>query len=166
MELFQCFDQLARQGAAWKSKRIGKMFFRDSVECTTLLQVPEGVFRGVVLVTRQEDISRVTAEVKFYRDGKVVEGKFKHAQHPPKDTVKICEYEDEVLFNFSRVFGINLGWKPCRSIPMMHRRLTEMADCLVAEFDAAEVASKTARLAEKETQTRANQEVALRALSR
>jgi hypothetical protein len=166
MELFQCFDHLKRLGGVWKPKRIGKMFFRDSIECTMLVQVPEGVFRGAVLVTRQQDISRVKADVKFYRDGKVVDGKFKHAQHPTKDTLKICEHEDEVLFDFSRIFGIDLGWKPRKPIPLTHRRLIELADCLVVEFDAMEVARKNTQATDKEIQKTANQEVALRALSR
>lgn len=166
MELFQCFEQLSRHGAVWKSTRIGKMFFRDSIECTTLVQTSDGVFRGVILVTRREDIYIVEAGVKFYRDGKVVDGKFKHGQHLSKDTVKVCEYENEVLFNFSRIFGIDLGWKPRKPIPETHRRLIEMADRLVVGFDTAEVAEKAVQSADKRTQTNANKEVAFRALSR
>lgn len=166
MELFRCFERLQRLGAIWKPSRIGKMFFRDSIECTTLVQTPEGVFRGVVLVTRREDIYLVSAEVKFYREGKVVDGKFKHGQHPSKDTVKVCEYENEVLFNFSRIFGINLGWKPRKPIPETHRRLIEMVDRLIVEFDTAEATGKAAQVADKEVQTRINKEVAIRALSR
>ena len=166
MELFECFDQLARKGSIWKAKRIGKKFFNDSIEATTVLEAPDGIFRGVILVTRQKDISQVKADVKFYRDGKMVEGKFKHAQHPSSGTVKVCEYEDEVLFEPSRVFGINLGWKPRKPVSSTHRRLTEIVDGLVVEFDSAEATRKTIQASEKDAQTRANMEVATRALSR
>lgn len=166
MELFECFGQLARKGAIWKAKRIGKKFFNDSIEATMVLEGPGGIFRGVILVTRQKDISQVKADVKFYRDGKMVDGKFKHAQHPSSGTVKVCEYEDEVLFEPSRIFGIDLGWKPRKPVPSTHRRLTEIVDDLVVEFDATEVVRKAIQASEKDAQMTANLEAATRALSR
>src|SRR3989338_7592619 len=126
LETLQALDQL---GAEWKARRITRTRIHDTVECAALVQTDEGVVRGLITVDRVSGYSRAEAGVVCYIGGRLREdGVFKHAKHAKDKTAKLFEYKNTVMYRYSKVFGIELGWRPVGAVPAEHRVLTDFAD--------------------------------------
>lgn len=164
-KMLETLQALERLGAEWKARRITRTRIHDTVECTTLVQTDEGVIRGLVTVDRVSGYSRTEAEVVCYLGGRFGEdGVFKHAKHPKDKTVKLFEYQNTVMYRYSKVFGIKLGWRPAGAVPVEHQFLTDFADQLFAEIDPAqETADNEVKVVADERRQR-NKEMARRAL--
>lgn len=134
----EALQALERLGAKWNARRVSKKFLLDTVECSTLVQTSDGVIRGMVEVQRWDGYCRTKAEVSCYIEGRLkADGTFKHVAHSKDKTVKIFEYENEVLCQCSKVFGVALGWRPVDDVPIMHQFLTDFSEQLVGKADSA-----------------------------
>ncbi|MBI2674368.1 MAG: hypothetical protein HYX22_01355 [Candidatus Yanofskybacteria bacterium] len=139
LEVLRVLEQL---GAEWKARRITRTRIHDTIECVTLVQMDEGVVRSLVTVDRVSGYSRTEAEIVCYLAGRLEEdGVFKHAKHPKDKTAKLFEYQNTVMYRYSKVFGIKLGWRPVGTVPAEHQFLTDFADRLIAEADVAQKAT-------------------------
>ena len=142
-ELLRILEALKYRGATWKARRVSRQYLFDVIECATLVQVEEGVLRGLVEVQRWDGLCRVKAEVACYLGGLLDDkGEFKHQRHSRAKTTKLYEYSSEVLYCHSSILGIDLGWKPMGGIPEEHQHLVEMAENLVAVYDRDRQAAK------------------------
>ena len=163
-ELLEALGALERLGAEWKGRRVSKKFLFDTVECTTLVQAAEGVIRGLVEVQRWDGYCRTKVEVVCYLDGQLDDkGKFKHARHPKDKTVKLFEYEDEVLYKYSKMLGVGLGWRPAGVVPEEHDFLVGFSERLIIKADADKKATDDEAAAAGEHREE-NKEKARRAL--
>lgn len=155
-ELLEAFKALERRGGIWKARRVSRQYLFDVIECTTLIQVGEGVLRGLIEVQRWDGLCRVKAEVVCYLGGRLDDkGGFKHQRHSRAKTTKLYEYSNEVIYRYSSILGISLGWKPMGGVSAEHQHLVEMAERLVAVYDHDRQAVK-----EKEKNATENQKAA------
>src|SRR3989344_7830207 len=139
-KVFNALDQL---GSLWEARRLSKKFLFDTIECTTLGQTTEGVIRGFIEVQRWDGLCRTKAEVVCFIDGHLYKkGGFKHLKHPKIKTAKLYEYNNEVLYRYSKFFGIGLGWSPIGGLPAEHRFLIDFVDRLFAKVEVAEKADE------------------------
>jgi len=135
-ELLRVLEALCQRGGTWKARRVSRQYLFDVIECTTLIQVDEGVLRGLIEVQRWDGLCRVKTEVAYYLGGRLDnKGEFKHQRHSRAKTTKLYEYSSEVLYRYSSILGISLGWKPMGNVPAEHQYLVEMAERLVAVYD-------------------------------
>src|SRR3989344_6367240 len=136
-ELLEALRALERLGAEWKARRATKRLAFDTVECVTLVQTDEGVVKGFVEAQRQESCRRAKMEVVCYLGGCLKkDGRFDGGKHSKSKTVKLFEYDSEVLYRYSKVFGVGLGWHPVGRVSAGHRLLIDFADRLIAKTDA------------------------------
>lgn len=171
-ELLEALSALERLGAVWKTKRVSKGSLFDTIQCTSLIVTEDWVIKGIVEVQgKGTDDRRTKMKVTCFLEGKLdkqdkggVEPKFTDAKHPKDKTVKIFEYENVVLYRFSRVFGVSLGLKPIGAVPMEHQHLVGFADRQAVEFDATQKVAREGVAASAECQQRENKEKGRRAL--
>ena len=166
-ELLEALEALERLGAEWKARRVSKKFLFDTVECIALVQTAEGesVIRGLVGVQRWDGYCRTKIEVVCYLDGQLDDkGAFKHARHPKDKTVKIFEYEDEVLYKYSKVLGVGLGWRPAGVVPEEHDFLVGFSEWLIIKADADKKATDEETAAVADEHREENEGKARRAL--
>lgn len=164
-ELLEALKALERLGATWKTRRVTKKFLFDTIECTALVQTREGVLRGFVEVQRWNTYCRTKMEVTCFLGAKLeADGKFKHSKHPKNETVKIFEYDSEMLYHCSKAFGIKLGYRPDSRIPTEHQFLVEFTEKLVIVVDQQEQAVVLAKATEDGARKSANETRARHAL--
>ena len=166
-ELLEALKALERLGASWKARRVSKGSLFNTIECTALVQTTEGVVRGLVEIQgKGSDDRRVKAEVSCHLEGKLMkDGGFKHLKHLKDKTVKIFEYENFVMYNYSKGFlGIGQGFRPAGTVPVEHRFLVDFAERLVAVADQQEQAEKSARANDESARKSANEARARHAL--
>lgn len=162
-ELLEALRALEWLGAEWKARRVSKKFLFDTIECATLVQIDAGVVRGLVEVQRWDGYCRVKSEVACYLDGRLKDdGTFKHVGYAKDKTIKLFEYENEVLYRYSKMFGVALGWRPVGVIPTIHQFLVEFSERLVVKADTAKKAAEEGEAATDgkrrcENETRARQ---------
>ncbi len=164
-KLLGALKALERRGATWKARRVSRQYLFDVIECTALIQVKEGVLRGLIEVQRWDGLCRVKAEVVCYLGGHLDEkGEFKHLKHSRSKTAKLYEYSNEILYRYSSILSIGLGWKPMGNVPAEHQYLVEMAERLVSVYDRDRQAAKEKEEATANTQKAANKTKGERAL--
>lgn len=164
-ELLEALGALERLGAEWRARRVSKKFLLDTVECTTFIQKDEGVVRGIVGVQKWDGYCRTKMEVACYLDGRLKDnGTFKHVGHAKDKTVKLFEYENETLYQYSKMFGVALGWRPVDVVPTIHQFLVEFSERLIAETDAAKKAAEEEETTVAGERQRENEMRARRAL--
>lgn len=164
-KLNKVFNALDRLGSLWAARRLSKKFLFDTIECVTLVHTKEGVIRGFVEVQRLTNLCRTKVEVVCFIDGYLDEnGEFKHLKHPKIKTVKLYEYNNEVLYKYSKFFGIGLGWNPIGAVPGEHQFLTDFADQRIIIFENNKKADEAKKTSSNEVESQNNKEIARRAL--
>ena len=164
-ELLEALGALERLGASWKARRVSKRFIYDTVQCTALVQTDQGVIRGLVVIQRSNTFGRAKMEVTCFLDGHLKEdGVFEEKKHPKDKKIKLFEYDNEIMYRYSRVFGIGLGWKPESRVSAEYQYLVDFAEWLIAETDREDQATKSAKEAEKRARKIANEAKARKAL--
>lgn len=157
---------LERLGAEWEARRATKVIAFDAIECVTLIQTDEGVIKGLVEVVCIEGVSRrANMAVTCYLGGHLKkDGTFKSGKHPKSQTTKIFEYESEVPYRYSKIFGVGLGFRPAGAVPAEHQFLADFTERLIADVDAAQKAANDEAMSAAEERRRKNEETARRAL--
>src|SRR3989344_8275313 len=164
-KMLEALQALERLGAEWKAGRVTKRLAFDAIECKTFVQTNGGVVKGFVEVQRQESCRRTKMEVVCYLGGCLKkDSRFNSGKHPKSKTVKLFEDENEVLYRYSKVFGVGLGWRPVGAVSVEHQFLIDFADRLIAETDAARKAIEDETKATAEEWWRENEETAKPAL--
>ena len=164
-KMLEALEALERLGAEWKARRASKRIVFDTVECVALVQTDEGVVKGIVEVQRQESCRRMKMEIVCYLGGRLKkDGRFDGGKHPKSNTVKLFEYDSEILYRSSKVVGIGLGWHPIGVVPAEHQFLADFADRLIAEVDAERRAADDEAKVVTDERRRENEETARRAL--
>lgn len=165
-KLLEALRALGRLGASWKARRVTKAAPYDTIECITLVQMNEGVMRGLVEVRRGQTYSQVKAEIVCYFDGKLDDkSEFKHLSHPKTKATKLYEHESTVLMRYSAgFFGVGRGFRPAGVVPAEHQFLTNFAERLIAESDREKAESESVKAAEESAQKSANEAKARKVL--
>ena len=118
--LYEALTALYRLGAVWTARRVSRGELFDTIICSTLVQADGGVFRGSVEVhgIRHQD-RRVKAEITCYLGGCLKEnGSFETKSYPKAETVKLYEYQNIVLMEYSGGFlGVGRGFRPSGPVP-------------------------------------------------
>lgn len=163
--LLEALEALKRLGASWKARRVSKKFLFDTIECTALVQTKEGVIRGFVEVQRWDTYCCAKMEVACFLGGHLEKGgTFKHLKHLKDKKANIFEYENVVLYHYSKVFGIGLGYKPVGKVPAEHQFIVGFVERLIADVDRKGQVEALAKVATESVRKSANKETARRAL--
>lgn len=164
-ELLEALKALERLGAEWKARRATKVIAFDTIECGAVIQTDGSVIKGLVEVQQLDSCRQAKMVVTCYLGGRLKkDGTFKSGKHPKSQTVKIFEYESEVLYRYSKVFGIGLGFRPVGAMPAEHQFLADLAEQLWAETDTAQKAVKDEATVVAESRRQENKATARRVL--
>lgn len=165
--LLRTFQALECLGAKWSAIRVTRGSVFNTIQCSTLVQMDDGVVRGSVEARGAGSEDRhVKAEVVCYLGGRLNEnGGFNTKGHPKSETVKIYEYSNTALLKYSSgFFGFGAGFRPASIMPVDHQWLTDFAEHLIARSDRAQTESEAAKVAKDGVRKSANEARARRAL--